>query len=97
MEARVNMLTALCDYQFQTRAVPRLEPTTGTCDELAITGLTNDISIENAKVIDYLSQTTSLSGGLGMRLGIQCSRMQLISTLPYGFRLFCHHHAFIGH
>ena len=53
MEARGSMPTALCEYQFQTRAVPRLEPTqpsTGTCDELAITG--NDVSVENAKDID---------------------------------------------
>jgi len=38
------------------------------CDELAITRLANDVSVENAKEIDQLFQTTSLSGGLGTRL-----------------------------
>jgi len=37
MEAKGSVPTALCEYQFQTRAVPRLEPSFGTCDELAIT------------------------------------------------------------
>ena len=43
-------------------------PSTGTRDELAITRLANDVSVENAKEIDQLFQTTSLSGGLGTRL-----------------------------
>ena len=52
MEARGNIPTALCEYQFQMQAVPRLEPSTGMCNELAITRLANDISVENAKEID---------------------------------------------
>lgn len=49
-EAKGNVLTSLCKYWFQTLALPRLEPTNNMCDELAITY--NDISAENAKVMD---------------------------------------------
>ena len=49
MEARGNVWISLSKYWFQTRAVPRLEPTHDKCDELAITFY---VSVESAKEIN---------------------------------------------
>ena len=70
MEARGNVPTSLCEYQFQMCAVPRL-----ACDELAITRFANDVSVEfeNAKEISQ-NEITLLLGRLEITIymGLAC-------------------------